>query len=112
MSKKTKEVNELTVQLKETLSDSRKMSHEIALSMINLVEIHDHYTKGHFQSVANYTRLVGEKLGLEQKKLEQAFYSAILHDLGKILIPHEILSKKGQLTEEEYGEIKKHPSLF
>ena len=111
VSKQTKEVKELNVQLKESLKDSRKMSHEIVLSMINLVEIHDHYTKGHSQSVANYTRLVGEKLGLEPKKLDQAFYSALLHDLGKALIPHKILSKKGQLTEEEYDEIKKHPSF-
>lgn len=109
VNRRTREINELNTQLKDTLSDSRKMSHEIALSMINLVEIHDHYTKGHSQNVANYTKSVGEKLGLKAKALDQAYYSALLHDLGKALIPHGIISKKGQLTDEEYEEIKKHP---
>lgn len=109
VNRQTKEMIELNSHLEKALSESRKMSHEIALSMINLVEIHDNYTRGHSQHVADYTRQIVEAMGFTGKELDQAYYSALLHDLGKALISHNIISKKGRLTEKEYDEIKKHP---
>ena len=68
----------------------------------------DSYTNGHSLRVASYTKLLAKKLG-ENEATAQKFYNiALLHDIGKIGIPDEILNKPGKLTEDEYETIKTH----
>ena len=68
----------------------------------------DSYTNGHSLRVASYTKLLAKKLG-ENEATAQKFYNiALLHDIGKIGIPDEILNKPGKLNEEEYETIKTH----
>ncbi|MCR4822259.1 MAG: HD-GYP domain-containing protein [Treponema sp.] len=68
----------------------------------------DSYTNGHSLRVAKYTRMLAEKLGLEGEKVQMYYNVALLHDIGKIGIPDEILNKPGKLTEEEYELMKSH----
>jgi HD-GYP domain-containing protein (c-di-GMP phosphodiesterase class II) len=82
---------------------------ETVYSMIRLLEKHDPYTKGHSENVAELASGFGEYLGLDSKKAQDLYWAGIIHDLGKILIPHTILNKPDRLTPEEFELIKKHP---
>lgn len=82
---------------------------EIIVSMINMLEIHDSYTKNHSKNVADLSAKIAEKMGLSKERVDKAYWAGIIHDIGKTLIPYEILNNKEKLTDEEYNIIKKHP---
>jgi len=75
------------------------------------VETKDRYTYGHSSRVLLYSEIVGITLGWDRKTMEHLRYAAILHDIGKIGIPEEILNKPTRLTQEEFDAIKMHPAL-
>lgn len=82
---------------------------ETVYSMIRLLEKHDPYTRGHSENVAELASSFAEYLGLGSKKGQDLYWAGIIHDLGKILIPHTILNKPNRLTPAEFELIKKHP---
>ena len=71
----------------------------------------DPYTAGHSERVANYSKWIALKIGLGPKTCEELYKAALLHDIGKIGIPDEILRKPTKLSNEEYEIIKKHPEI-
>lgn len=74
------------------------------------VEARDSYTDGHHRRVSNLARAIAQEMGLSRKdKVEGIRVSGSIHDIGKILIPIEILTKLGQLTDLEFEIIKNHP---
>ena len=75
------------------------------------VEAKDPYTRGHSDRVSEYSVLIGKKLGLDEKTLHILKIGGLFHDIGKIGIPDSILLKPGKLTDDEYSEIKNHPSI-
>ena len=75
------------------------------------VEAKDKYTHGHSENVMKYTVALGKHMGINGQELEHIKYAGLLHDIGKIGISEAILNKPGKLTDEEYGQIKKHPEL-
>ncbi|MBN2259233.1 MAG: MASE1 domain-containing protein [Clostridiales bacterium] len=87
-----------------------KMQRELILAMINILEVHDPYTKGHSQNVADMSKKLAEKLELSEFEINQAYWAGLIHDIGKILIPKNILNKPGKLTEEEFTIVKDHPT--
>ena len=89
----------------------KSLNTDIAYSLTNLLQIHDKYTKGHSEEVASLAILVGKNLGLSHSDLEILFISSLLHDIGKTLIPVEILNKKSRLTDSEFSKIKEHPII-
>ncbi|MDM8534214.1 HD-GYP domain-containing protein [Clostridiaceae bacterium HSG29] len=84
---------------------------EIVYSMIQMVEIHDIYTKGHSESVANYSKDLAEYIGMSDEKVNEIYWAGIVHDVGKILIDRSIINKEGRLTDKEYEIMKKHPEF-
>ncbi len=74
-----------------------------------LSEMRDPYTAGHERRVAEIAVAIGREMGLSENNLEGLRVAGYLHDIGKINIPSEILSKPGRLTELEYEIIKGHP---
>ena len=74
----------------------------------NCIDGKDAYTNGHSHRVAQYTVMIGKKLGLDQKTLDKYYNIGLLHDIGKISIPDAILTKPGKLTTEEFDMIKSH----
>ena len=86
-----------------------KFKQEIILSLSNLLGIHDNYTKGHNQKVADLSRELAQKMGLNKTEIKKSYWTGLLHDIGKTLIPASILNKKSSLTPAEFSEIKKHP---
>ena len=71
----------------------------------------DGYTMGHSEKVAEYSRLIAERMGLDANTIDLAYLCGIVHDVGKIGIPEEILNKKGPLNNEEYQLIKGHSQM-
>ena len=85
---------------------------DICVSLLSnlalIVEGRDKGSRGHCNRVAHNARAMGEVLGFNSKQLETLHWGALLHDLGKIAVSEAILLKPGALTEEEFGEIKRH----
>lgn len=103
-----KEINKQLSDSKELLEKSYLESIEI---LRNTVEAKDVYTKGHSDRVSEYSLLIGERLNLTPEEMKTLKIGALFHDIGKIGIPDGILLKNGKLTEDEYSEIKNHPSI-
>lgn len=72
------------------------------------IDAKDPYTNGHSKRVAKYTRLIAQEMGFEGEDLDRIYYTALLHDCGKIGVPDNILGKPGKLTDEEFKIIKSH----
>jgi len=75
------------------------------------LELHDLESQGHIRRVTNDTIRLARELGMDESKLPDIERGALLHDIGKIGIMDEILLKKGDLTEEDWKEIKRHPQI-
>jgi len=91
------------------LSNQGKFQKDMILTIIRILEYHDPYTKGHSKNVANLASILAEKLGLSDEMIKKTYWAALVHDIGKIVIPSSILNKEGKLTIEEFEVIKKHP---
>jgi len=82
---------------------------ELIMSMIRMLELHDPYTKGHSENVAQLSAQVAEELGWSKERVARVYWSGLVHDVGKILVPGAILTKTGRLTAEEFQIIRMHP---
>ena len=80
-------------------------------SLVHTLEAKDKRTEGHSKRVALLAVLLAKRLGFPDENVEQLRLSGILHDIGKIGVREECLNKKGELSPEEYAEIKEHPLI-
>ena len=80
-------------------------------ALANALEANDEYTSRHARSISDLSLRVGEALGLDERTLKQLELGALLHDIGKIGIPSDILSKPGRLTATERKLVQTHPEL-
>lgn len=88
-----------------------RMSLQMIRALANTIDAKDSYTNGHSSRVAKYSVMLAGRMGYQGEKLEQVQYAALLHDIGKIGIPKEIINKTSRLTDEEYEIIKTHPAI-
>lgn len=84
---------------------------KIARALGNAASLRDHETEAHNLRVAYVSALLGEKLGFSEKQLQSLVKGAFLHDIGKIGISDKVLLKNGKLDQEEWTEMKLHPTL-
>jgi len=77
-------------------------------SLAFAIDAKDHYTQGHSQKVAAYAALIAEALGMDDAEVEEIRLGAVLHDIGKVGIPENILNKNGPLNPEEWETMKSH----
>ena len=73
------------------------------------IEAKDHNTHDHLKRVQTYALRIGEDLGLDPRQLNAIRAASMLHDIGKLAVPEQILSKPGRLTPEEFEKMKIHP---
>ncbi len=104
-------VDEQTRSLKQMFMRLKKANLDIVRALTEAIDAKDTYTHGHGNRVTTVSLRIGRELGLSKEQLEVLEYGALLHDIGKIGIPGEILNKDGKLTDEEYGIIKTHPVI-
>lgn len=79
-------------------------------AMGQLVESRDPYTAGHERRVAGLACAIADRLGWSEAEIEELRTAALVHDIGKVAVPSEILSKPGRLSATEFEIIKDHPS--
>lgn len=96
-------------ELKSSIEDLEKNFEATINGMGKIIEIKDPYTAGHQQNVALLARRIAEEMGLPQDTVETVYYASLVHDIGKIQIPSEILNKPGKLNDLEYSLVKNHP---
>lgn len=104
-----KKVDEQTVELREQQKKTKNLYIQTVTALSEAVDAKDRYTSGHSKRVAEYSRMIAAKMGKGPKEQEEIYRAGLLHDVGKIRIPVEIINKPGRLTDEEYNIIKIHP---
>jgi HD-GYP domain-containing protein (c-di-GMP phosphodiesterase class II) len=73
------------------------------------VETKDYYTRGHGDRVSHGSEMIGRQIGMGPGRLEAIMFAGMLHDVGKLGVPTQVLQKTGKLTEEEFAAIQLHP---
>lgn len=104
-------VADRTAELQSILEKSRKTNEGVIQAMALAIESRDPYTAGHQRRVADLAYAVGSEMGLSEERLFGIRMAGIIHDIGKISVPAEILSKPSRLNEHEFGMIKLHPQV-
>lgn len=79
-------------------------------TLISVINAKDRYTYGHVERVVMYSRMLADKLGLNEEEKKNLIYGAYMHDIGKINISKDILNKRMGLTNEEWEILKQHPT--
>ncbi len=112
-----KAINQMNIikQINEDLKEANQKLEQAYMESIQTlrytVEAKDPYTRGHSDRVSEYSVLIGKYLGLSEEDLHTLKVGGLFHDIGKIGIPDSILLKPGKLTNDEYSEIKNHPTI-
>jgi len=91
--------------------ESKERALSIIYALAATVDAKDHYTYGHSKKVSQYAVAIAEALNLSPDKVSTVRAAGLLHDIGKIAVPDQILNKAGPLTEEEFEPIRAHPEL-
>ncbi|MEI6154945.1 MAG: HD domain-containing phosphohydrolase, partial [Deltaproteobacteria bacterium] len=94
--------------LKQTMEKLRKSLAGTIQAMSLTVETRDPYTAGHQRKVSNLARTIAQEIGLSSDAVDIIRMAGIIHDIGKISVPAEILSKPGKLSDTEFSLIKVH----
>lgn len=111
LEEQNRSILEKNEQLKRAIQEEKEgelFINQTIRAFAKSIDIKDQYTKGHSFRVAEYTRKIAQRLGYNDKKIENFYHIAMLHDIGKVEIPENILNKPGRLTDEEYEIIKQH----
>jgi len=91
------------------LSNLRKAIGGTVQAIVQVVEMRDPYTAGHQRRVADLARSIATEMGLPSDVIEGIRMAAVIHDIGKVSVPAEILSRPGKLTRNEFELVKDHP---
>lgn len=106
-----KEKNKKEEELQQTLGKLRKAVDGIIHAMALMLEVRDPYTAGHQRRATLIAAEIAREIGLKQAQQEGLRMAGMIHDIGKVYVPSEILSKPGRLTEAEFQIIKTHPQV-
>lgn len=101
-------VDERTVELRESERKLRASLLDSITALAAIVELRDPYTAGHQRRVAELAVAIARELKLPDEQVEGIHLASVVHDVGKIRVPAEILSKPGKLTALEFGLIQEH----
>ena len=106
-------IDDLTKQKKmeDELKITQNVWHGTLKVLSRIVEIKDPYTAGHQQRVAYLSKRIAKEMNLPQEKIESVYIAALVHDIGKIAVPTEILSRPGKLTDIEKLMVREHPTI-
>jgi hypothetical protein len=109
------ESREQEARLRDELMDANRLLRRdllhVAQALTQAVEAKDSYTEGHLHRVGEYAVAVGARLGLRGQDLEMLHYASMLHDIGKIGIPEDVLRKEGPLDPIEAEIMRRHPAI-
>src|SRR5450830_125298 len=102
-------LTETEQQLQRSLSQLQAITEEVIAAIADIVEVRDPYTAGHERRVAELALAMATQMGLDEETVTGVRVASLLHDVGKITVPTEILSKPGRLSEVDFQLIRTHP---
>ncbi|MDD3364697.1 MAG: PAS domain S-box protein [Syntrophomonas sp.] len=112
MSLRTRiERNQTALELEISLEKMHRILNQTVGSLSTVLEIRDPYTAGHQKKVARLATAIAQEMGFDKDIIDGIYVAGNLHDIGKINVPFEILSKPGKITELEIGIIKTHSQV-
>jgi putative nucleotidyltransferase with HDIG domain len=88
--------------------DLRSLFYNTVETLVRTIQAKDQYTAGHSTRVSRYALMIADKLGLSTKEKHQLYLAAMLHDIGKIGVPDDLLNRPGNLTAEEMERVRSH----
>lgn len=97
-----------TLRLLKQQEEKQQYIDEITRAFAKCIDLKDNYTRGHSFRVAAYSRMLAEKMGYSKTEIKDVYNIALMHDIGKLSVPDEILGKPGAPTDEEYEILKQH----
>jgi hypothetical protein len=89
----------------------RESHDETVHMLIRALEAKDRYTAGHVERVAAYSQYVGHQMHFGPARMERLRFAALMHDIGKLIVPNHLLNKPGKLTQDEFARIKTHEKV-
>jgi len=101
---------ELVVSNSELYHNLKNVLLNVITTLVYSIEAKDSYTRGHSERVSTIAMLMAEDMGLSSEERDALKWASMLHDIGKIGVPEQILKKAGKLTQEEFSYIKEHPT--
>jgi putative nucleotidyltransferase with HDIG domain len=106
-------LNDITARRAGLVRPSGDTQHaaEELLVLVAALSRHDRLTRGHSERVRAYAVMIGEEMGLDTGDLDRLRWAALLHDVGKMSVPAEILNKPGRLTDEEFAVVREHTTF-
>lgn len=106
-AEKAKYIDELNAKNKEL----EELSREIFEAIAKAIDANDPYTAGHSRRVAQYAKMIASQMDFSPDEIDEVYYAGLIHDVGKLGLDNRIINKNGRLTDEEFAEIKRHPTL-
>ena len=104
-------INRRISKFKQKDKEQKLLIREIVEAFAKVIDMKDKYTNGHSTRVADYTKMLTKELGYDEETVEKYYNIALLHDIGKVGVPPEVLNKPGKLTDTEFNIIKSHSAL-
>ena len=95
----------------ESYAGLREAQLSTLAGFIKALEAKDLYTRGHTERVAYFSNMIGEAMGYNGTQLEKLRWAALIHDVGKLAVPRELIRKKARLTDEEWEKMQAHSHL-
>ena len=95
--------------LQDKADETARIQEEMIMSFAEVTENKSEQTGKHVRRVAEYTKIIAEEMGIGEDRIDSIKLASTMHDIGKLMIPTEILEKPARLTDEEFATIKKHP---
>ena len=111
MNEKTRELKKDIIKRKLTEGKLKKAMGETIETMSKMIEAKDPYTAGHQHGVRQLAVCIARELNLSEDKIEGIRIASLIHDIGKIGLPAEILSKPIKLSDVEYSLVKDHSKM-
>ena len=105
------EIKKINDELKQTYERLEQSYMESIETLRYTVDAKDTYTRGHSDRVSEYAVLIGKRLNLVEQDIKTLKIGGLFHDIGKIGVPDMILQKNSKLNDDEYSEIKNHPTI-
>ncbi len=103
--------HDLEKKVEEATRHNRILTRQVLQALASTVDAKDHYTSGHSTRVAEYSREIARRVGKTKEEQDNIYFMGLLHDIGKIGVPEEIINKTSRLTDEEFAKIKEHPVI-
>ncbi len=98
----------VSVRFEEKIANQNKVMTDVFKVCCALADSRDYYSKEHSARVAQYSKMIANKMGMDKSDCDIVYNAALLHNMGNAFVNEQILRKKGKLTREEYAEVKRH----